>query len=207
MVHFLHGSILADVDVQPLRPVVHSAHATGLKHAVLLGEILLGKRLSLISTMSHRASSARAGNGVDRACCCAAGTFQCGMVLTYGLVVRVAERLAHQLGGPVLALAVLGLNTGDYEGHGCVVCCGKTAVSKKSGSSSSSSAAENRVYLRKVDCCSSVRGVRRGGRRGVYMLITYPGVVALGYLVGRGLLVQDSIDRAQAAVMGRAWWG
>jgi hypothetical protein len=142
MVHFLHGSILANVDVQPLGPVVHSAHATGLKHAVLLGEILLGKRLSLISTMSHRASSARAGKGVDRACCCAAGTFQCGMVLTYGLVVRVAERLAHQLGGPVLAFAVLGLNAGDYERHGCGVCCGKVATSK-----SSSSAAENRsVY-------------------------------------------------------------
>jgi hypothetical protein len=63
---------------------------------------------------------------------------------TYGLVVRVAERLAHQLGGPVFAFAVLGLNAGDYEGHGCVVCCSETAALK---SGSSSSAAENRsVY-------------------------------------------------------------
>jgi hypothetical protein len=59
MVYFLHGSILANVDVQPLRPVVHSAHATRLKHAVLLGEILLGKRLSLISTVSPHARHAQ----------------------------------------------------------------------------------------------------------------------------------------------------
>lgn len=62
------------------------------------------------------------------------------MASTYGLVVRVAERLAHQLGGPVFALAVLGLNTGDYERHVCGVCCGEAAAPKKS----SSSAAENR---------------------------------------------------------------
>lgn len=43
--HILHSPILTNMNVQPLRSVVHSAHATGLKHAVLLGEILLGKRL------------------------------------------------------------------------------------------------------------------------------------------------------------------
>jgi hypothetical protein len=61
------------------------------------------------------------------------------MVLTYRLVVRVAERLAHQLGGPVFALAVLGLQTGDYERHGCIVRCGEAAAKRES-----SSAAENR---------------------------------------------------------------
>lgn len=30
---------------------------------------------------------------------------------------RVAQRLAHELGRPVFALAVLGLQTGDYERH------------------------------------------------------------------------------------------
>ena len=62
------------------------------------------------------------------------------------------------------------------------------------------------VYSRSVDCCSGVRGLCRGGCRGVYMLITYPWLAAISYLVGRGLLVKiDGIDRAQAAVMGRAW--
>ena len=62
---------------------------------------------------------------------------------TYGLVVRVAERLAHQLGGPIFALAVLGLNTGDYERHVCGLCCGEAAALKGSGN-----AAENRsVFL------------------------------------------------------------
>lgn len=36
---------------------------------------------------------------------------------TYGLVVVVAEGLAHELASPVLALAVFGLDTGDYERH------------------------------------------------------------------------------------------
>ena len=40
---------------------------------------------------------------------------------------RIAERLAHQLGGPVIALAVRGLNTGDYERHFGVVCGGELA--------------------------------------------------------------------------------
>ena len=88
------------------------------------------------------ACSTRAGEWVEGACCCAAGTpLHWSVKATYSLVVRVAERLAHQLGGPVFALAVLGLQTGDYERHGCGVCCSKTAVSKKS---SSSSVAENR---------------------------------------------------------------
>ena len=47
------------------------------------------------------------------------------MKATYSLVVRIAERLAHQLGGPVFALAVLGLQTGDYERHVGGGCMGK----------------------------------------------------------------------------------
>jgi hypothetical protein len=39
---------------------------------------------------------------------------------TYGLVMIVAQRLAHELRCPVV-LAVFGLDTGDYEGHD--VCC------------------------------------------------------------------------------------
>ena len=140
--HILHGPILANVDIQSLRLVVHSAHAVGLEHAVLLGEILLGERLTSDQHGLFAACSTRAGEGVERACRCAAGTpLRWSVKATYSLVVRVAERLAHQLGGPVFALAVLGLQTGDYERHACGVCCSKTAVSKKSSSSSS---AENR---------------------------------------------------------------
>lgn len=144
--HILHGPILPNMNVQPLRPVIHSAHAVGLEHAVLLGEILLGERLTSDQHGLFAACSTRAGEGVERACRCAAGTpLRWSVKATYSLVVRVAERLAHQLGGPVFALAVLGLQTGDYEGHGCGVCCGEIAVLKKSSStSSSSSAAENR---------------------------------------------------------------
>lgn len=123
------------------------------------------------------------------------------MKATYGLVVRVAKRLAHQLGGPVLALAVLGLNTGDYEGHSCVVCCSETAALK------SSSAAENRVYLRNVDCSNCVRGLWRGGRRGGIYADNVPWGGGDKLLGRKRLAGQDSIDRAQAAVMGRAWWG
>ena len=37
---------------------------------------------------------------------------------TYGLVVRVAQLLAHELAHPVVAgVSVLGLQTGDYERH------------------------------------------------------------------------------------------
>lgn len=35
----------------------------------------------------------------------------------YRLVVRVAERLAHQLAHPVVVLAVFGLQAGHDEGH------------------------------------------------------------------------------------------
>lgn len=61
--HILHGPILANVDIQSLRLVVHSAHAVGLEHAVLLGEILLGKRLPLISMVSCRMFDTRRGRG------------------------------------------------------------------------------------------------------------------------------------------------
>ena len=61
--HILHGPILANVDIQPLRPVIHGAHAVGLEHAVLLGEILLGERLPLVSTVSSPHVRHAQGNG------------------------------------------------------------------------------------------------------------------------------------------------
>lgn len=39
--HILHRPVLTNVDVQPVRLVVHGHHAVGLEHAVLLGEVLL----------------------------------------------------------------------------------------------------------------------------------------------------------------------
>jgi hypothetical protein len=38
------------MNIQPLRLVVHSAHAIGLQHAVLLRKILLRKRLHYFSS-------------------------------------------------------------------------------------------------------------------------------------------------------------
>jgi hypothetical protein len=45
---------------------------------------------------------------------------------TYGLVVVVADGLAHELRHPVV-LAVLRLNSGDYERHVGVLCCCESA--------------------------------------------------------------------------------
>ena len=45
--HILHRAILGNMDIQPIRLVVHGHHAIGLDHAVLLGEVLLRERLSI----------------------------------------------------------------------------------------------------------------------------------------------------------------
>jgi hypothetical protein len=52
MANLVHRTIIIDMNVQPLRVVVHSLHAIGLEHAVLLGEIGLCKRL--LSTSHQR---------------------------------------------------------------------------------------------------------------------------------------------------------
>ena len=39
----------------------------------------------------------------------------------------VTERLAHELAHPVIVLAILGLETGDYERHVVLLCCGEAA--------------------------------------------------------------------------------
>ena len=44
--HILYGSILANVNVQPIRLEVHGLHAAGFEDAVLLGEVLLREGLS-----------------------------------------------------------------------------------------------------------------------------------------------------------------
>lgn len=111
------------MDVQPLRLVVHGAHAIGLEHAVLLGEIVLCKRLHTSSAPSSLACFADTRKRVQRA------RWREGRRLgrTYRLAVAVAERLAHQLAHPVVVLAVLGLQAGDYERHVEVVGCDKAA--------------------------------------------------------------------------------
>jgi hypothetical protein len=50
--HVLNGSVLADVNVQPLRLVVHCAHAVGLQDAVLLGEVCFCEGLESVSALS-----------------------------------------------------------------------------------------------------------------------------------------------------------
>jgi hypothetical protein len=52
--YVLDGSILADVDVQPLGLVVHCAHAVGLQDAVLLGKVRLCEGLDNVSTLFPR---------------------------------------------------------------------------------------------------------------------------------------------------------
>lgn len=69
--NILHSSVLADVNVQPIRLVVHGAHAVGLEHAVLFGEVLLCEGLSsLVSIPVPRtACLARTGERVEWAGC------------------------------------------------------------------------------------------------------------------------------------------
>ncbi len=82
---------------------------------------------------------------------------------TYGLVVCVTQRLAHELAGPVFTVAILGLQTGDYERHVDVVCSGKTA---------DYSSLENGVGRRLVCCIGSLFA---GHPIDIYTLITDPG--------------------------------
>lgn len=116
--HLLHCAVITDVNVQPVRLVVHGHHATGLDDAMLLGKVLLCECLLRVSeglnTLRPCGFCIRLTRERDRVRC--AGWVAVGDVATYGLVVRLADRLAHQLRGPVV-IAVLGLNAGDYEGH------------------------------------------------------------------------------------------
>ena len=48
----LHSPILANVNVQPIRLVVHGAHAVGLEDTVFLGEVLLCKSLGACVSLS-----------------------------------------------------------------------------------------------------------------------------------------------------------
>jgi len=78
----LDRPVLVDVDIQPIRIMVHAHHATGLDDTVVRGEVLFGE----------------------------------GRVVRRG----VGEGLAHELGGPVAVVALLGVgagNAGDHERH------------------------------------------------------------------------------------------
>ena len=50
--HILHSPILANVNVQPIRLVVHGAHAVGLEDTVFFGEVLLCKSLGACVSLS-----------------------------------------------------------------------------------------------------------------------------------------------------------
>jgi len=97
----LDSTILVDMNVDTVGLKVHRLHAIRLENAVLLGKIALRESLQ-----SHALATIFTSRYRRR---------------TYDFIVLVAELLAHELAHPVvLRVAVLGLQTGDYERH--VVC-------------------------------------------------------------------------------------
>jgi hypothetical protein len=65
LANLLHGTLLIDMDVEALGPVVHRAHAVGLEDAVFLGEVGLCERLVRIASASIQHEHASACLGQD----------------------------------------------------------------------------------------------------------------------------------------------
>jgi hypothetical protein len=89
LANLLDRTIIIDVNVQPLRLVVHRLHAIGLENAVLLGEIVLCEGLSHASQPPLPPDRSLKCHSEEKG-------------VSYNLIVLLANLLAHKLAHPVV---------------------------------------------------------------------------------------------------------